>query len=137
MMHAPAWTVGQDSSPPLTGRHKELVPGAGSGTAATGLTVREERYKRELEGLRTRVRELEGMMEGRLEERERAYHRKLRAAVAECRSLKVCVCRGGVTLGIDAVLGDDDFRAREGSYETWKVTYCSSQTCVSWERCFD
>ena len=33
--------------------------------------------------------ELEGMVGGRLEERERAYRRKLRAAVAECRSSRV------------------------------------------------
>lgn len=61
-----------------------------NGTAVgNGLTAREERYKRELEGLRTRVRELEGMMESRLEEREGMYRRKLRAAVAEYRTVKV------------------------------------------------
>lgn len=120
-MHAPSWTVGQDSSPSSTGRQKESprrssqnsgdagraggvglsVAGAGAGSPTTGLTVREERYKRELEGLRTRVRELEGMMECRLEERERAYRRKLRAAVAECRSLKVCCVGEGGGVGWD------------------------------------
>lgn len=49
----------------------------------------EGRYKRELEALRGRVWELEGMVGGRLEERERLYRRKLRAAVAECRSSRV------------------------------------------------
>lgn len=54
-----------------------------------GLTVTEERYKGELEVLRSRVREVEGMMESRLEDRERVYRRKLRAAVAECRTSRV------------------------------------------------
>lgn len=49
----------------------------------------EKRYKTELEALRGRVWELEGMVGGRLEERERVYRRKLRAAVAECRSSRV------------------------------------------------
>ena len=54
-----------------------------------GLTVTEERYKGELEVLRSRVREVEGMMESRLEDRARVYRRKLRAAVAECRTSRV------------------------------------------------
>lgn len=54
-----------------------------------GLTVTEERYKGELEVLRSRVREVEGMMETRLEDRARVYRRKLRAAVTECRSARV------------------------------------------------
>lgn len=49
----------------------------------------EKRYKTELEALGGRVWELEGMVGGRLEERERVYRRKLRAAVAECRSSRV------------------------------------------------
>lgn len=61
---------------------------AGVGGGA-GLTKREQRYRRELWGLRGRVRELEGMMERRMDDRERVYRGKLRAAVAECRSLKV------------------------------------------------
>lgn len=56
-----------------------------------GLTATEKRYRRELEELRSTVRELEGMLESRLEERERGYRRKLRAAVSECRSLRVSV----------------------------------------------
>ncbi|CAM9518418.1 unnamed protein product [Ectocarpus fasciculatus] len=61
----------------------------GADDADPGLTDTEKRYKRELEALRGRVWELEGMVGGRLEERERAYRRKLRAAVAECRSSRV------------------------------------------------
>ncbi|CAM9306431.1 unnamed protein product [Ectocarpus sp. 12 AP-2014] len=68
--------------------HREPEPG-GADDADPGLTDTEKRYKRELEALRGRVWELEGMVGGRLEERERAYRRKLRAAVAECRSSRV------------------------------------------------
>lgn len=78
------------------------VAGGTESATGTGLTVTEQRYRRELEALRSRVRELEGMMESRREERERVYRRKLRAAVAECGSLRVrhgeagagpCFCR--------------------------------------------
>lgn len=77
--HAPFWTVGNGSASARNRAEAE----------AEGLTATEQRYRRELETLRTRVRELEGMMEGRLEDRERLYRRKLRAAVSECRVLRV------------------------------------------------
>lgn len=66
-----------------------IVLGGGEERTAPGLTATERRYRGELEAMRARVRELEGMMEFRLEERERVYRRKLRAAVTECRSIRV------------------------------------------------
>ena len=64
------------------------------GSSGAGLTVTEERYRGELEVLRSRVREVEGMMETRMEDRARVYRRKLRAAVTECRTLRVS---GGIS----------------------------------------
>lgn len=71
------------------GRDGGASHAAGDLHRVPGLTVTEARYQSELEGCRTRVRELEGMMDGRLHEKERMYRRKLRAAVAEFRTSKV------------------------------------------------
>lgn len=84
---APAWTIRKN--PRAAGSATvELTTRAVRGKDSS-LTLTERRYRKELKTLQARVQEMEGRMGERLEERERMYRRKLRAAVSECRTLRV------------------------------------------------
>lgn len=84
---APAWTI--KKIPRASGSAMVEQATRAVRVKESGLTVTERRYRKELKILQARVQEVEGRMGERLEERERLYRRKLRAAVSECRTLRV------------------------------------------------
>lgn len=84
---APVWTIRKN--PRAAGSATVEQDTRAARGKDSGLMLTERRYRKELKTLQARVQEVEGMMGQRLGERERLYRRKLRAAVSECRTLRV------------------------------------------------